>query len=71
MCSPPVLLLPDFTKPFTIDADASDNAVGAGQLQHGNDGELHPVVYILHSYSPQERNYSVPDLALLVVFVGC
>ena len=66
-----MLLLPDFSKPFTIDADASDNAVGAGLLQHGNDGKLQPVAYILHKYSPQERNYSVPDRELLAIFVAC
>ena len=64
-------MLPDFSKPFTIDADASDNAVGAGLLQHGNDGKLYSVVYMLHKYSPQERNYSVPDRELLAIFVAC
>ena len=62
---------PDFSKPFTIDADVSDNAVGAGLLQHGNDGKLHPVAYMSHKYSPQERNYSVPDRELLAIFVAC
>ena len=66
-----MLLLPDFTKPFTIDADASNNAVGAGLLQHGNDGNLHPAAYMLHKYSPQERNYSVLDHELLTIFVAC
>ena len=45
-----MLLLPGFSTLFTIDADASDNAVGAGLLQHGNDGELYPVAYMLHKY---------------------
>ena len=47
-----MLLLPDFSKLFTIDADASDNAVEAGLLQNGNDGKLYPVAYMLHKYSP-------------------
>ena len=47
-----MLLLPDFSKPFTIDADASDNAIGAGLLQYGNDGKLHLIAYMLHKYSP-------------------
>ena len=64
-------MLPDFTKPFTIDADASDNAVGAWLLQHGNNGKLHPVAYMSHKYLPQERNYSVPDRELLAIFVAC
>ena len=66
-----MLLLPDFTKLFTIDADASNNAVGAGLLQHGNDGNLHLVVYMSHKYLLQERNYSVPDRELLAIFVAC
>ena len=66
-----MLLLPDFSKPFTIDADASNNAVGAGLLQHSNDGKLHPVVYMAHKYLPQERNYLVPDCELLPIFVAC
>ena len=64
-------MLPDFTKSFTIDADASDNAVGAGLLQHGNDGKLHPVAYMPHKYSPKERNYSVLDRELLAIFIAC
>ena len=47
-----MLLLPDFTKPFTIDADAIGNAVGAELLQYGNDGDLHPIAYMLHKYLP-------------------
>ena len=45
-----MLLLPDFTKPFTIDADASNNKIGAVLLQYGNEGNLHPVAYMLHKY---------------------
>ena len=66
-----MFFLPEFSKPFTIDADVSDNAVGAGILQHGNDGKLHPVAYMSHNYSPQEWKYSVPDQELLVIFVAC
>ena len=47
-----MLLLPDFSKPFTIDADVSDNAAGAGLLQYGNDINLHPIAYMLHKYLP-------------------
>ena len=64
-------MLPDFSKLFTIDADASDNVVGAGLLQYGNNGRLHPVAYMSHKYSPWERNYSVPDRELLAIFVAC
>ena len=66
-----MLLLPEFSKPFTIDADASSNAVGAGLLQHSNDGNLHPVAYMLHKYSAQERNYTVLDCELFPILVAC
>ena len=65
-----MFLLPEFSKPFTIDANASDNAIGAGLLRHGNDGNLHPVAYMSHKYSPQERNYLIPDHKLLAIFVA-
>ena len=66
-----MLLLPDFSKPFTIDADVNDNAVGAGLLRHGNNGNLHLVAYMLHKYSPYKRNYSFLDCELLARFVAC
>ena len=52
LCSPPVLLLPNLTKPLNIDADTGNNAIGAGLLQYGNDGNLHPVAYMSHKYLP-------------------
>lgn len=37
---PPVLALPDFTKPFNIECNASSRAVGVVLLQGG-----HPIAY--------------------------
>jgi hypothetical protein len=45
LVSSPVLLTPDQRKPFVIETDASDYAVGAVLLQKGADGLLHPVAY--------------------------
>ena len=33
MCTTPVLVMPDFSKPFTIESDACDNALGVFLLQ--------------------------------------
>ena len=43
---PTAIAHPSFTAPL------SDNAIGTGLLQHGNDGHLLPVVYMLHKYLP-------------------
>lgn len=40
MASAPVLILPDFTKPFSIETDACDTGIGAVLVQDG-----HPVAY--------------------------
>ena len=50
------LRLPDFDRPFVLEPDASDVAVGAVLLQEYEDG-LHPVAYFSKKYIPAERNY--------------
>lgn len=45
LCQEPVLLSPDFDKPFTVQTDPSDRGLGAVMLQ-GDDGQLRPVAYI-------------------------
>src|SRR6266545_2403234 len=55
--SAPVLILPDLTKPFQIEADSSDFATRAVLLQvSADDRKWHPVAFILKSLSPVERN---------------
>lgn len=55
--SRPVLLIPDYTKPFIIEADTSLFATGAVLLQEDSNGDEHPSGYISHSLDPAERNY--------------
>ena len=45
MVSLPVLALPDFDKPFIVETNASDFAVGDVLLQVGNNFYEHPVAF--------------------------
>jgi len=46
----PVLLMPDSTKPFIIESDASKFATGAVIRQKDMNGNYHPCGYISHSF---------------------
>jgi len=62
-----VLLMPDYTKPFEIESDASLYATGAVLLQQDTNGEWHPVAFHSQSMSPTERNYQVYDRELMAI----
>ena len=52
----PVLSRPDFSKPFTIQCDASGRALGAVLTQIGDDRPEHLIVYINRTLIPAEKN---------------
>jgi hypothetical protein len=58
----PVLAVPDFDKPFTVEADASDNCLGAVLLQDG-----HPVAYESRQFNSAEKNYFTTERELTAV----
>jgi len=63
----PVLILPDYDKPFTLITDASDYATGAILEQEDAFGRSHPVAYYSKSLQPVERNYEIHDKELLAI----
>ena len=65
-----MLKLPGFSKPFVVEPDASNLAVGAVLLQEYNDG-FQPIAYFSKKYLPAERNYAPHDKELLAIFKAC
>lgn len=65
LISAPVLQLPDFTKPFTIDTDACDYGVGA-VLQQGG----HPIAYMSKPLGPKNRGLSTYEKECLAILMA-
>ena len=63
----PVLYMPDQTKPFILETDASKHASGAVLRQQDSNGDWHPCGYLSKSFTETERNYDIGDRELLAV----
>jgi hypothetical protein len=62
MSTCPVLALPNFTLPFVLECDASDEGIGAFLMQVG-----HPIVFESRKLSQPERLYSIYDNEMLAI----
>jgi len=56
---------PDLTKPFIVECDARNFAIGAVLSQYDNDNKLHSIAYFSRSLNNAEINYSITDKELL------
>jgi transposase InsO family protein len=65
----PVLVYPDFSKPFILSTDASNFAIGA-VLSQERDGEEHPCAYASRQLSSPEVSYATTEKELLAVVWG-
>ena len=63
----PVLVFPDFDKPFLLETDASKEGLGVVLSQKQNDGQYHPVTFGSHSLTPSEKNYHSSKLEFLAL----
>ena len=57
LCSAPVMIMPDTSKPFWLDTDWSRRGCGWVLNQEGPDGHLHPVAYGSKSLTKSESRY--------------
>jgi len=65
--SAPILLMPDFSKPFRLETDASDYDYGAILSQQSDDGHWLLVAYMSKQMLPAECNYVIYDKELLTI----
>ena len=65
-----MLIHPDPFKPFVVEADASNYAIGAVLSQRDESGDLHPVAFHSRLLKGPEINYPILDKELLAVKVA-
>jgi hypothetical protein len=62
MTSASVLVLPDFTKAFVVETDASSTGIGAILLQEG-----HPIAFISKSLGAKQQTLSVYEREMMAI----
>ena len=60
-------MMPDQSRPFRIETDASKYATGAVLSQLDSNGDRHPVSFISKTFSLAKRNYEIYDWELLAI----
>src|SRR6266536_5752604 len=63
----PILLFPNFDKPFVLCTDASLKGLGAVLEQEDENKNLRSVAYASRSLTPAEKNYHTTDLECLAI----
>ena len=66
----PLLVFPDFAKPFLLETDASKEGLGAILSQKQDNRRFHPVTFGSRSLMPAEKNYHSSKLEFLALKWG-
>ncbi|GJW36708.1 retrotransposable element Tf2 [Tanacetum coccineum] len=61
----PILAIPDFTKPFVVETDASGVGIGAMLQQNG-----HPIAYLSKTLAPKNQTLSTYEKEFLAVMMA-
>ena len=63
----PVLRMADPTKPFEVETDASDYALGGQLSQADENGKMHPVAFFSKKLNGPQLNYQIHDKELMAI----
>ena len=66
----PVLMAPDFDKPFTLVIDASDVAVGSVLVQDDKEGTDHPLSFYSKKLNIHQKWYSTVEKEMLTLILA-
>jgi len=70
LMSAPILALPDFSREFYLQCDASNVALGAVLSQFDDSNREHPVSYISRKLTPTEQKYAIREKEALAIVWG-
>lgn len=66
LCKAPVIRSPNFNRPFILQTDASERALGAVLSQRYPNGE-HPIVFLSKKLHPAKSRYSTIEREMLAI----
>lgn len=66
----PVLITPNYSKPFYIRCDASTEGVGGVLFQKSEEGDEHPIAYVSKKLNETQKKYTITELECLAALVS-
>ena len=71
LCSASILVYANPSRPYLLQTDASDYAVGAVLSQRQDDSSERPIAFWSHKLNKAEFNYSATEKELLAIVLAC